>query len=289
MNPGKVVPFRFEREYSGRWVGASGRQASAFTLIELLVVIAIIAILASLLLPVLAKAKARAQAINCMSNLKQLGLAWYTYSNDNRDQLVQNCFTSDSSAPSWTEGTTPDFESDVKDGLLWPYVNSLAVYHCPSDTSTYQSQPRARSYSLNVWLNPDLDPAGGAIPSGGVAQGKVFRKMTDIGSGGGMGPATCFSFLDESVGSLNDGNFCVDPGYASPPYASLGGNQDVWVDAPGIRHNSTCNILFTDNHAEIKKMTDPALLPQATIGNFTPATSPFTDLRWMQLRATVPK
>ena len=111
--------------------------------------------------------------------------------------------------------------------------------------------------------------------------------MADI-STGGMGNASCFVLLDENPNTINDGYFGVDPGYSSPPYSSVAGNQNVWIDVPATYHLNACGFIFSDDHAEIKKWTDQAILAKA-VANFQAASPPYTDLRWLQIRATVPR
>lgn len=228
----------------------------AFTLIELLVVIAIIAVLAGVLLPVLAKAKAKAQAIQCLNNVKQLTLGWTLYAGDFNDFIVYNDLTT--AGAGWVRGKM-DYNpansdntnilnlSDANYAKLWPYTKATEIYKCPSDKSYVVANgvaiPRVRSISLSQAMNSRNDWLS-------YLTGKnytVFRKLSDINK---MGHSKAFVFADEHPDSIDFGDFAVAMNDGVSP------DKIVIVNYPSSSHNGAGTISFSDGRAEIHKWLD---------------------------------
>lgn len=218
------------------------KKRAAFTLIELLVVIAIIAILASMLLPALSKAKAKAGATKCMNNLKQLQLAWIMYAHDNDDTLVLNNLVD---PQSWINGNLAALpgltnENDIKVGKLWTYNHSLEIYRCPNDpgkkigTRTFK---RVRNFSMSGRMNNNVTDVNPGVPS--------FSKLSSITR---PGPSEAFVFVDEEGESIDDGFFAVR---ATIP------NGGHWQNTPASRHGNAGQVSFADGHAEFWRWLEP--------------------------------
>lgn len=258
-----------------------GKSRGGFTLIELLVVIGIIAILAGLLLPVLSKAKAKAQSISCLSNLKQLQTAWFMYVNDHNDQLPPSISQDSRNLPgSWVLGNTQTdaAESNIVSGVLHSYTGSLGVYRCPADKSTIKGSksPCLRSYVLNGWLHSKV--IGGFDFYDYLA---MRHKYSEIKT---PGPSGVFVFLDEHPEGIDDGIWYsghADPYNALMKNGSIGqGSPDVWADLPADRHNQGANLSFADGHVETHHWKVAKKFKSS--GQMSEAGGDREDLRYMQ-------
>jgi prepilin-type N-terminal cleavage/methylation domain-containing protein/prepilin-type processing-associated H-X9-DG protein len=276
-----------------------GSASKGFTLIELLVVVAIIAILAGLLLPALSHAKTEALSTKCMSNEKQLDLAWQMYAGDNKDVLALNfdyhddgpymppgSSSSPPGTPSWCEGWLDWSSAAVNTNtlylispiasLLGSYLgNNAQVFACPADVyaSSHQAGWGHRCRSVTM----DGNIGGGSKYSFGWTLTTPITRMSGFTM---PAPAMSWLIMDEHPDWLDDSILYVNPAETN--------GMGEFTEVPGSFHNRACGISFADGHAEIHKWVDTRIL-LPVVYEYHPESIDITgpaspDLAWLAAR-----
>jgi prepilin-type N-terminal cleavage/methylation domain-containing protein len=248
-----------------------------FTLIELLVVVAIIAILASLLLPALAKAKLKATCATCRSNQKQLMMAMIMYSHDNNDEILP---TAGLPGGGFWKAPIPDIGIGITkeeatrratEGLrqspLFKYCSAAEVYSCPGDLRRRNLAP-GKGWAFDSYSKSE--PMNGL----GGWQVTLFTKLSSIKQ-----PSDTFVFIEEAdPRDYNRGTWVM---YVTPP---------GWVDGFAIFHGTISTFAFSDGHVESHKWLEESTIKAATAfargdanAFYWSAVNPNTnrDLRWV--------
>jgi len=265
------------------------KATNAFTLIELLVVVAIIAILASLLLPAVAKAKHQSRRVQCLNNEKQLTVAWALYPGDNSEKLVSNGGRgSGMKAPYlWIQGgnhgdpntlVSTQYLVGAEYALFAAYLKTVTLYKCPADRSLWPFDGKkvymTRSYAMNAYVG--TRPNLAEDPLWLDSRFRIYLKSSDLAADA---PANRFVFAD-----VNPGNICT-PGFG------VNMTSDMFTHYPSSLHNKAGVLAFADSHVESRKWVDARTRrSNPTDSSMIPHDDPSPrnpDLVWLRDRTTI--
>ena len=240
----------------------------AFTLVELLVVISIIALLLSIMMPALQKARKLGQGSVCLGNTRQMAIAFQCYSMENNGQIVSSRVRAgtgnswvqfpqnESGAVTWSMANLvcplEDRLRGIKRGLLYPYLKNVKVYHCPADprirSGTYGYRTYAMIGCLNGWFQ------GEKMASGLSGYDNQVIKIEQI-----KRPSTSYMLVE----SADSRGFNMTWWSLYVPEYGPDGVPPVWWSPLAILHGDSSTLAFSDGHSELHKWREKVTIDMA--------------------------